>query len=216
MSRVIGFIPIKLRNQRLPGKNTRQLGDKALCEYLFDTVRHVKNIDEIYVYCSDEKICKYIPRELHFLKRSEHLDDDLVKSSDIIKAFINTIDADIYALMHVTQPFLSAESIYTSVEKVKEGGFDSAFTAHEIREFTWFKGKPLNYSFENVVRTQELEPIYTEGELFIFKKEVFTTLGRRIGINPYIHPITWKENVCIDNIDDFRLAESVIALGEDR
>ncbi len=214
MPKVVGLIPIKLRNQRLPGKNTRPLGDKVLCEYLFDTVRKIKNIDEIYVYCSDESICEYIPEGIKFLKRPESLDTDEIKSKDIIDAFVKTIDADVYALMHVTQPFIKKESISVAVDKVVREGYDSAFTAHEIREFAWYKGKPLNYDFSNVVRTQELEPVYTEGELFVFEKKVFTEMGRRIGNNPFIQPITWRENVCIDDIYDFQLAEAVVALGE--
>lgn len=213
MKKVVGLIPIKLRNQRLPGKNTKKLGDKVLCEYLLDTVRNVQNIDEVYVYCSNEEICQYIPPEIKFLKRSKELDSDSTKSKDIIGSFIDEIDADIYALMHVTQPFISEDSICKSVDKVINGDYDSAFTAHEIREFTWYNGKPLNYCFDNVVRTQELEPVYTEGELFVFEKHVFTDLGRRIGNNPYIHPISWRENVCIDDINDFQLAEAVVSLG---
>ena len=199
MARVVGMIPIKLRNQRLPGKNTRVLGDKVLCEYLFDTVKDIKNLDEVYVFCSDERICQYIPNGIKFLKRSEE--------------FINQVDADIYALMYVTQPFIKKESLESAIDRVINEDYDSAFTAHEIREFTWFKGEPLNYSFDNVVRTQELEPVYTEGELFVFRKDVFTKMGRRIGKKPYIHPISWMENVCIDDINDFQLAEAVVALG---
>ena len=37
--KTVGFIPVKLNNVRLPGKNTRELGGRALCSYLFDTVR---------------------------------------------------------------------------------------------------------------------------------------------------------------------------------
>ncbi len=212
MGKVVGFIPIKLNNQRLPGKNIMKLGDKALCEYLFSTVRKVRSIDEVYVYCSDNAIREYIPDGINFLKRPTSLDSDDTKSKDIIEAFINSIEADVYVLMHVTQPFIKKKSIEASIEKVISGNYDSAFTAHEIREFTWYKGEPLNYSFSNVVRTQQLEPIYTEGELYIFRKEVFVNMGRRIGKKPYIHPISWIENVCIDTIDDFRLAEAVVAI----
>ena len=35
--KVASFIPIKLNNQRLPGKNTLPLGKKPMCEYIFMT-----------------------------------------------------------------------------------------------------------------------------------------------------------------------------------
>ena len=212
MSKVIGLIPIKMHNQRLPGKNIKPLGDKVLCQYLFETASQIKLFDKVYVFCSDESICKYLPKEIEYLKRSPELDSDSTKSADIIKTFIETVDADIYALMHVTQPFIKKSNIEDVIQKVMDENYDSGFVVNRIKEFAWFQGQPINYSFENVVRTQELEPIDIEGELFVFKKEVFTQYGRRIGKNPYIKPISWEESICIDDIDDFNMAEAAIML----
>lgn len=211
--KVVGLIPIKLRNQRLPGKNIKPLGEnKVLCQYLFETLMEVKNIDEVYVYCSDDSIMKYIPQGIKFLKRNVELDSDSVKSKQILDSFMNEVDADIYALMHVTQPFIKAETIISAIDKVLNDSYDSAFVANEIKEFTWYKGKTLNYSLDNVVRTQELEPVYIEGELFIFEKQVLKQLGRRIGNKPFIQPISWKESVCIDDQDDFDMARAIVEL----
>lgn len=212
MSKVVAMIPIKLNNQRLPGKNLKMLGDKVLCQYLFETALQVKNIDEIYVYCSSEEIKKYLPQGIKFLKREKKLDQDDVKSAEIIDSFVKQIDADIYVLMHVTQPFILASTIQEAVSHVLCEEYDSAFVAHEIKEFAWYNGRPINYSFDNVVRTQELMPIYTEGELFVFEKSVFVKDRRRIGTNPWIQPIDWKENVCIDTQEDFCLANAVLLL----
>lgn len=211
--RTAGIIPIKMHNTRLPGKNVKPLGEgKVLCQYLFNTLSSVKQIDEIYVYCSDQEIQKYMPKGLRFLKRPEWLDGDTVKSKDILQEFITEIDADIYALMHVTQPFLTAAHIDEVVEKVKNDAYDSGFVAREIKEFAWYEGRPVNYSLKDVVRTQELQPVYVEGELFVFEKEVFTVLGRRIGENPYIQPVTWEESICIDDGEDFRMAQAALKL----
>ncbi len=212
MKKVVALIPIKLNNQRLPGKNTKPLGDKVLCQYLFDTLRQVEIIDEAYVFCSDDSIRQYMPDEIHFLQRPKQLDTDSTKSKDIIQKFIETVDSDIYALMHVTQPFIKAGTIADTVSKVKEEDYDSAFVAHQIREFAWYDGKPINYSLTNVVRTQELEPVYVEGELFVFEKSVFTEKGRRIGERPWIQPISWKESICIDDMEDFEMAQAVVEL----
>ena len=54
--KVVSFIPIKLNNQRLPGKNTMLLEGRPTCDYIFETICNVNTIDEKYVYCSDEAI----------------------------------------------------------------------------------------------------------------------------------------------------------------
>lgn len=214
--KIAGFIPIKLNNVRLPGKNTKELGGRALCEYLFDTVRKVQELDEIYVICSDPAFESYVPEGITFLRRPKELDGPSVKSKDIIKWFTGIVDADIYALMHVTEPFIKAATIQASIQRVAEGGYDSAFAAREIKEFSWYQGKPINYSFDNVILTQNLEPVYVEGELYVFRKEVFTEMGRRIGVKPYIHPLEWREGICIDELDDFEMAEAVLMMEQQR
>ena len=54
--------------------------------------------------------------------------------------------------------------------------------------------------------------MYVEGELFVFEKSVFSEQGRRIGNHPWIQPIGWKESICIDDMEDFEMAEAVVAL----
>ncbi len=202
------FIPIKLNNQRLPGKNTKLLNGKPLCNYLFETVSGIEGIDEKYVYCSDEAITPYLTGDLRFLKRSKELDGFTVKGLDIIDRFIRDVDADIYVLTHVTQPFTKAESIQNALEKVKSGEYDSAFSAFAMQDYMWYKGRPFNYDMTDIVLTQDLEPVYVEtGAFFIFRKEVFTKYHRRIGINPYIYEIDRFEAIDIDTAEDFLFAE---------
>lgn len=210
MSKIVSFIPVKLNNQRLPGKNTLPLGNKITCEYIFDTIIQVDNIDEKYVYCSDESIKKYLPEGLQFLHRDKYLDGFEVKGLEIIEYFIRDIDADIYVLTHVTQPFTKASSIETALRKVMCGEYDSAFSAVELRDYCWYKGKPLNYDMEDIVTTQNLEPVYMEtGAFYIFTKEVFVKYGRRIGRHPYMHIVDQFEGVDIDTRQDYELAQAI-------
>lgn len=210
MEKVVSFIPIKLNNQRLPGKNLMDLDGRPLCDYIFETVKQVDTIAKKYVYCSDEQIKEYIPDGLSFLKRDPYLDGFQVKGLEIIDYFIKDVDADIYVLTHVTQPFTKPESIKNALDKVLHEGYDSAFSCTCIQDYCWYKGKPFNYDMKDIVTTQNLEPVYMEtGAFFIFRKEVFTKLHQRIGENPYMAVIDQFEAVDIDTADDFELAKVV-------
>ena len=210
--KVGSFIPIKLNNQRLPGKNLMELDGQPLCRYLFNTVKGIENIDEKYVYCSDDTIQNYMPEELIYLKRDPYLDGFQVKGLEIIDYFIRDVDADVYVLTHVTQPFTKAESIKKALDKVLYEGYDSAFSCVKIQDYCWYQGKPFNYDMQDIVTTQNLEPIYMEtGAFFIFKKEVFTDLHQRIGKNPYMCVIDQFEAVDIDEAEDFEFAKVVAA-----
>ena len=210
--KVVSFIPIKLNNQRLPGKNLLPLNGKPVCSYIFDTIAKVDEIDEKYVYCSDERIKEYMPENITFLKRDTYLDGFQVKGLEIIQRFVEDVDADIYVLTHVTQPFTKSESIKKALEKVVSGEYDSAFSAIVLQDYMWMNGKPFNYDMKNILRTQDLDPIYMEtGAFFIFRKEVFTELGQRIGNKPYIYEIDQFEAVDIDTAEDFEFAKAVAA-----
>lgn len=212
--KIVSFIPIKLNNQRLPGKNTMLLNGRPMCDYIFETISNIDIINEKYVYCSDEAIKPYIlPYEkkgLRFLRRDSYLDGFEIKGLEIIERFVNDIDADIYILTHVTQPFTKSESIKNALEKVISGEYDSAFSAIVLQDYMWMNGKPFNYNMKNIVRTQDLTPIYMEtGAFFIFKKEVFTNLRQRIGNKPYIYEINQFEAVDVDTAEDFEFAKAV-------
>jgi CMP-N-acetylneuraminic acid synthetase len=215
--KIVSFIPIKLNNQRLPNKNIMPLNGRPLCDYLFQTLGEVENVDEKYVFCSDEAICPYIPDTLTFLKREKWLDGPEVRGLTIIENFVKAVDADIYVLTHVTSPFMKRQSFEKAIEAVKSGAYDSAFSADEMRGYCWYQGKPVNYSPEDIVVTQDLEPLFMEnGGFFIFRKEVFTEHHRRIGFKPFIYFCDRFEGVEIDTRDDFDFAFAVARYLEDQ
>lgn len=205
--KVVAFVPIKLNSQRLPNKNILPLLDQPLCWHILNSLVETKNIDEVYVYCSDETINNYIPEKVIFLERDKNLDGDLIKGFDIYESFINEVDADIYILAHTTSPFLKPITIESALEKMLLGDYDSAFSAQKIQTFAWYKDQPINYDLNDVPRTQDMEPIYIETSgFFMFKKDVFTKHRRRIGFKPFIQEVDSIEAVDIDNKEDYDLA----------
>lgn len=208
--KIVSFIPIKLNNQRLPGKNLLPLGSRRMCDYMFETIKGIEEIHEKYVYCSDDLIQRYLPKELTYLKRDPYLDGFQVKGLEIIEYFLRDIYADIYVLAHVTQPFIKAESIREALLKVMSGEYDSAFSVMEIQDYCWYQGAPLNYDVRDIVTTQNLEPVYMEtGAFYIFTREVFEGYHQRIGKNPYMMPVDQFEAVDVDTADDYKMAQAV-------
>ena len=214
--KVVAFVPIKLNSSRLPHKNILDLNGKPLCYYLPNNLLKVKGIDEVYVFCSDESIKDYIPNGVKFLKRDEYLDGDLVKGQEIYESFINKVPADVYVLAHATAPFIKSNTIENALSKVLYEDYDSSLSVKKVQTFTWYQGKPLNYDLNNIPRTQDIEPIFYEtSAFFIFKKEVFTDIGRRrIGNKPYFQEVDDIEGVDIDYPSDFSLAKAIASFDD--
>lgn len=215
--KTVAFVPIRLNSQRVEGKNLRLLGGRPLMTYLLDSLIQAENIDEVYVYCSNLSIEEYLPEGVKFLQRDERLDSNTTLGQEIYDAFTQQVEADIYILAHTTSPFIKTRTIEDAVKKVQSGEYDSAFSAEKIQTFTWWQGEPLNYTFERVPRTQDLEPVYVEtSAFFIFRKELWREHHRRIGFKPYTAVTDRIESMDIDNPDDFLLAEAIVAAGLNR
>lgn len=210
--KIVALVPIRLNSQRVEGKNLRLLGGRPLMTYLLESLVAARNIDEVYVYCSDESIKQYLPEGATFLKRDPKLDSNTTLGEEIYNAFTKEVEADIYVLAHATSPFIRTSTIEQGVDKVVSGEYDSAFSAEKVQTFTWWQGRPLNYSLERIPRTQDLEPVYVEtSAFFIFRREVWLNKHRRIGDRPYTAVTDRIESMDIDNPDDFKLAEAIVA-----
>lgn len=211
--KVVAFVPIRLNSKRVVGKNLKMLGGKPLMQYILETLVKVNNIDEVYVYCSSEEVIPYLPQGVKFLKRSTALDGDETLGKEIYEAFVKDVDADVYMLAHTTSPFIKAGTIENAIDKVLNGGHDSSFSAQKIQTFTWFNGKPLNYSLKDIPRTQTIEPVYVETSAFyIFRREVWTEMGQRIGNTPHMAIIDQIEGIDIDYPEDFEFASKVVGV----
>jgi len=209
--KTVAFVPIKLNNERLPNKNTLPLGDKPLCTHLLETLVKVKQLDEIYVFCSQPKIQEYLPDGVKFLQREPELDEFTAHHYDIVGSFINKIDADIYVNAHVTNPFLKAETIESGITAIKSNGYDSLCVLTEIRGHLWKDEKPFNFTFKGLPRTQDLTPLYSEVGLFMYKKEVFINTGTKYGDNIFFIHIDKIESHDINYHDDYLLAQAIYA-----
>lgn len=209
--KTVAIVPMKLNNSRLPQKNTKPFTNgKPLCYYILSTLLTVKDIDEVYVYCSDPEIQSFIPEGVKYLKRSKSLDLDTTSMTEVLDSFTKDIKADIYVMTHTTAPFISKESIEKGLDAVKSGKYDSSFAAKKLQDFLWKDGVPFNYSLEKIPRTQDLPPIFEETSgFYIYKYDVINKMHRRIGDSPYIVEVSEIEAVDIDEPEDFLIADAI-------
>ena len=213
--KIVAIMPIKLKNERCPGKNTRMLGDKPLLQYELDNLIKTGLCTSINVFCSDEAVVPYLPIGVNFHKRPKELDLPTSNFTQIFTCFMNEVDADVYVYAHATAPFITVSTMIACIDAVKSGKYDSAFCAVKLQDYLWKNGEPLNFDATNLPRTQDLEPIYQETSgVYVFTKEVFKKYKRRIGEKPFIKEVSFREAVDIDNPEDFDLAEVMLNVKE--
>ena len=198
------------------------LGDKPLIQYQLEQLLKIRNsFSDIIVYCSEESIKEYLLPGVQFLKRPKFLDEDKANATQIIQEFIKEVDSEWYIMDNVTAPFVCSETILDMMDKAldESGEYDSSFAAKGIRNFLWTyrcdNGKRellnLNFDITNIPRTQDLEPLFVDKcGPYVFSKDLFLKTNRRIGFNPYIKELSFRESIDIDTREDFEVAQKFI------
>ena len=63
----VAMIPIKLNNERIPGKNVKCFSDGIPLINLIQNACLHADVDKVYVYCSSEGIKEYLVSGVEFL-----------------------------------------------------------------------------------------------------------------------------------------------------
>ena len=212
--KTVAFVPIKMNNERLPGKNTKMFSNgRPLVNYILETLKTVPCIDQIFIYCSNQEIKKIIPKEVSFLQRPPYLDLSITSFNEVLVSFANHIEADIYVLAHATTPFIKSDTFVKAIEAVKSGKYDSAFSVEKVQEFLWKNNRPFNYNPKEIPRTQDLEPYYKETcGMYVYTNELIKCEKTRIGHKPCLIEVSKIEACDINNMDDFLIADAISSL----
>ncbi len=211
---VTALIPIKDHSERVAGKNFRDFCGKPLYHHIINALDHTYAVDEILVNTDSHRVLAEAPTlspKVRVIERPEELRGDFVSTNSIFAYDLTQSDADIYVQTHATNPLLKAETIARSLQAFldREDEYDSAFSANVFYSRFYFEdGRPVNHDPEDLIRTQDLPPLYEENScLYVFTKESFAKKGRRIGLQPMMLPIARIEAIDIDDEFTFRLAE---------
>ena len=212
--KVTALVPIKDHSERVQGKNFKDFCGKPLYQHVIGTLDRTYAVDEIVIDTDSHRVMHEAPSlstKVRMLERPEKLRGDHVSMNLIIAHDITQAPADIYVQTHATNPLLRAETIAEALRRFVEAEdtHDSLFSVNVFHSRFYLEGaKPVNHDPENLIRTQDLPPLYEENScMYLFTAESFAKKHRRIGERPLLFPTPSLESVDIDNEFTFRLAE---------
>ncbi len=215
--KLIGMIPARMGSKRIPLKNIRYLGDKALIQYPIDLALKSELLDEVWVNTEEEKLGQIAVRlGAKFHRRPTELATDKATNREFTYEFLKTHECDYVIMMNPTSPLLRERTFQEFLQYVKENDFDTVLSVVSEKEETFFKGQALNFSLEEKVNSQLLEP--TEKivwALTAWKRDFF--LGQQEkGMNPVFggklgrFAIPKDEACDLDTEEDWRIAEGIL------
>ena len=212
--KITALVPIKEHSERVKSKNFRNFGDKPLYHHIIGILDKTYAIDNIIIN-TDSLIVKNeaptLSPKIIILDRPKELIGDFVSVNRLINHDIINFKSDIYIQTHATNPLLKPETIAKALKKFVEveDEYDSMFSVNRFQSrFYLHTGEPINHNPEELIRTQDLNPVFEENSSFyIFTKESFIKNNRRIGSLPFMYETSKIESTDIDDEFSFKLAE---------
>ena len=216
--KIIALLPMKGNSERVPKKNLKDFNGAPLYQIILDKLLESTYIDEVIINTDCINITKSVQskynEKVHIRPRPDDICGDFVSMNKIIEDDLANSNGEIYIQTHSTNPLLDINSINRALKKMLRirTTNDSIFSVTKIQtRFFDINGKAINHNSQELVRTQDLPPIFEENSCFyIFTKKSFKQSGsRRIGLRPLMFEIDKIEAIDIDNIEDFIIAEAV-------
>lgn len=215
--KVTALLPMKGHSERVPNKNMRLFAGRSLYHCVAKVLQESDYIESIIVNTDSDIIAEDATKHFSKVKihvRPENIRGDLVPMNDVIAYDLENADGENFLQSHSTNPLLKKETLERGIEDyfLSLNKYDSIFSVTRLQtRLYWSSGKPVNHNPEELIRTQELPPVYEENSNFyIFSKTSFKRAGnRRIGLSPKMFVMDKIEAIDIDEESDFKIAESL-------
>ena len=215
---VLALVPIKEHSERIKEKNFRDFCGVPLYHHIIHALDRTYAVDQILIDTDSQRVMAEAPKlspKVCIIERPPELRGDHVSMNRIIEHDLTKSEADIYIQTHATNPLLKPERIAKALKVFlqPEEEYDSLFSVNVSQSrFYNADGTPVNHDRENLIRTQDLPPIYEENScLYIFTRESIAKTKRRIGERPLMFETPRIESIDIDDEISFKIAEIIAA-----
>lgn len=221
--RIVGLVPMRHVSERVPGKNYRDFAGEPLYRHIIRTLLGCELIEAIVIDTDSPTImedCEATFPDVHLIERPEELRDGTIPMNDILLYDTGKVPADLYLQTHSTNPLLTTVTVTGAIRLFLDNfpDYDSLFSVTRLQTRLWDgEIRPINHDPDVLLRTQDLPPVYEENScIYIFSGEVLRRKHNRIGDRPLMFEMEGEEALDIDEEVDFRIAEIVLKLRENR
>ena len=218
--RLIALVPIRHYSERVKGKNYKLFNGLPLFHWILKTLDQVQLVDKVLINTDSPIIINEaatLSEKIVIKIRKKELCDDKTSMNEIISHDINEHEADVYLQTHTTNPLLKPDTISRAITKLmsNNSSYDSLFSVTQTQIRLWTDDlQPINHNPNELIRTQDLPKVYEENSnIYLFSRKSFSKSGNRIGEAPYMFTMDRIESCDIDDINDFKIAETFHKIG---
>lgn len=215
MKKYTALVPMKAHSERIPGKNFKEFLGKPLFQWVLESLLKIPSIESIVINTDRvdlfEEFSIIENEKIRLRDRDRNIHGDLVSMNKIIANDLEFLGEGHYIMTHSTNPLISSDTLSRSIKKYENcilEGYDSLFSVNKYQSrFYDSKMNPINHDPANLIRTQDLDPVFEENSCFyLFSYESFKRTEARIGENPLLFESPTLESVDIDDFNSWQQA----------
>lgn len=218
---IAALVPMRHTSERVPGKNYRPMAGKPMYAYVIEALLACPEISKVVVDTDSPVIMEGLAAnysQVHVIERPEELRDGTIPMNTILLHDTDQVETDYYLQTHSTNPLLKPETISRAIQTFMDNRdeYDSLFsvTRWQTRLY-WADGKAINHNPDELLRTQDLPPIYEENScIYIFTRQKLAERNHRLGDAPMMFEIDAEEAWDVDEELDFTIAELILQSGQ--
>lgn len=220
IKRVNALLPMKGHSERVSNKNILVFAGLPLYHHVAQILQESELVQNIIINTDSESIAKDATEhfsKVRIINRPEAICGDFVPMNDIIAHDLSVVEGEHFLQTHSTNPLLTRTTLDHAIREyfALTSEHDSLFTVTKLQtRLYWEDGTPVNHNPEELLRTQDLPPLFEENSnIYLFSKKSFAGAGnRRIGRRPKMFIMNEMEAIDIDTKEKFMLAEAVYHL----
>ena len=217
----MAIIPARGGSKGITDKNLQPVHGVPLVTRAIRSALGAIHIDRVYVSTDSERIAAVAESAgAHVIKRPHDLADDTASSeSAVLHALEQLPEAKTVVFIQCTSPFIDPQDLDTAVQKVRDGLFDSVFSAVEDHGFRWVERngemEPIGHSHNNRPRRQDLGTQMLEtGAFYVFSANGLKDSGSRFHGRIGAVRVAKREALEIDSLEDLQIARELAMTSE--
>ena len=208
MKKITAVIPVRQGSQRVKNKNFKEFAGKSLLEHKIDIVKKLP-VDNIIVNTDSEYAISIANKNnINYHKREPYYASSECTNSEYHEYLAQVTDAENILITQVTAPLISLDTYIEAIDIFNNVNCNSLMSIKKIKEYLWYKDKPINYTLDYAPNSQDLPDYFapTFG-VIIVNREAMLKSKNFICDKPYFYELSENENIDIDTELDFEFAE---------
>tara|TARA_B100000787_G_C16165533_1_gene283669 strand:- start:173 stop:841 length:669 start_codon:yes stop_codon:yes gene_type:complete len=208
---LVAVVTVRKGSERVKNKNFKPFAKKNLLIHKIETLKKIKELDEIIINTDSDKAIKIAKNlKVNFFKREEYYASSNCTNSEFWSDIAKNTNSKYIMFTHCTNPMVK-ESTYREfirAFKKNKNKFDSFNTVSQVKEFLFKKNKSINFNPKKTPNSQNLPDIIKLNfAINILLTDQMYKTKSLIGNKPYFFKLNQIEGYDINTPLEFSFAE---------